>query len=107
MICPSCGYFETGVKDSRASGDTAIRRRRLCQCGHRFTTYEIASELPPLVVARSIAMDAHAQSRMNRMAEAFAKLPFSDQKTIVDFTSRLADAAEAEALVARAREAAA
>lgn len=102
MICPCCGNPETGVKDSRSSGDAAIRRRRRCDCGHRFTTYEIASELPPLVVARKRADDAQAQRRIKRLVAAFDKLSLTDQNVIADLTSRLADATDVEALVARA-----
>ena len=44
MRCPSCGYQESKVVDSRSADDGAsIRRRREClQCGTRFTTYELA-----------------------------------------------------------------
>jgi transcriptional repressor NrdR len=40
--CPSCGYEEDKVIDSRSTKEgTVTRRRREClQCGHRFTTYE-------------------------------------------------------------------
>ena len=41
MICSTCKKGETSVVDSRPTEDgTAIRRRRLCVCGHRFTTFE-------------------------------------------------------------------
>ena len=41
MICSSCKKGETSVVDSRPTEDgTAIRRRRQCVCGHRFTTFE-------------------------------------------------------------------
>ena len=41
MICPICKKGETSVVDSRPTEDgTAIRRRRLCNCGERFTTFE-------------------------------------------------------------------
>ena len=41
MICPICKKGETSVVDSRPTEDgTAIRRRRLCICGQRFTTFE-------------------------------------------------------------------
>ena len=41
MICSSCKKGETSVVDSRPTEDgTAIRRRRLCVCGARFTTFE-------------------------------------------------------------------
>ena len=41
MICPCEKKGETSVVDSRPTEDgTAIRRRRLCSCGARFTTFE-------------------------------------------------------------------
>ena len=41
MICSICKKGETSVVDSRPTEDgTAIRRRRLCSCGERFTTFE-------------------------------------------------------------------
>ena len=41
MICPICKRGETSVVDSRPTEDgTTIRRRRLCGCGERFTTFE-------------------------------------------------------------------
>ena len=48
MRCPSCGYSESKVVDSRPSEhDTTIRRRREClECGHRFTTYERLVDKP-------------------------------------------------------------
>jgi transcriptional repressor NrdR len=39
--CPACGNDDDRVIDSRSSRDgRAIRRRRACSCGHRFTTFE-------------------------------------------------------------------
>ena len=41
MLCPFCREKDTSVVDSRPTEDgTAIRRRRLCVCGYRFTTFE-------------------------------------------------------------------
>ena len=41
MICPCNKKGDTSVVDSRPTEDgTAIRRRRLCICGERFTTFE-------------------------------------------------------------------
>lgn len=40
--CPACGSHQTSTKDVRAS-DGNVRRRKLCVCGHRFTTYESLS----------------------------------------------------------------
>ena len=54
MRCPSCGYEESKVVDSRPNDDaSSIRRRREClKCGYRFTTYERLGE-NPLVVIKS------------------------------------------------------
>ncbi|MCL2324344.1 MAG: transcriptional regulator NrdR [Actinomycetia bacterium] len=54
MDCPSCGYAESKVIDSRTSDSQgAVRRRREClQCGARFTTYERIEERPLLIVKR-------------------------------------------------------
>ena len=52
MHCPFCGHEETKVTDSRlAGGGAQIRRRREClSCGERFTTFETAELVMPLVV---------------------------------------------------------
>ena len=39
MQCPKCCSDENDVKDSRPYKNY-IRRRRLCVCGHRYTTIE-------------------------------------------------------------------
>jgi transcriptional regulator NrdR family protein len=41
-LCPRCGSPETHVVDTRPSRDR-IRRRRECDEGHRFTTFEVIS----------------------------------------------------------------
>ena len=52
MRCPSCGYQESKVVDSRSADDGAsIRRRReSLQCGTRLTTYERLAENTILVI---------------------------------------------------------
>jgi transcriptional repressor NrdR len=54
MKCPSCGYKETKVIDSRLSNEgNSIRRRREClKCEKRFTTYEYVEDVPLMVVKR-------------------------------------------------------
>lgn len=44
MMCPICGSDNNSVKDSRMNGDGIVRRRRACECGIRFTTYELTAE---------------------------------------------------------------
>ena len=52
MYCPFCGHVDTKVSDSRlASEGRQIRRRREClSCGERFTTFETAELVMPVVV---------------------------------------------------------
>ena len=52
MYCPFCGHSETKVIDSRLAGEgRQIRRRREClECTERFTTFETAELLLPMVV---------------------------------------------------------
>ena len=41
MLCPFCKKGDTSVVDSRPTEDgSTIRRRRLCSCGERFSTFE-------------------------------------------------------------------
>lgn len=41
MMCPICKSHENEVKDTRdTESGTAIRRRRYCACGHRWSTRE-------------------------------------------------------------------
>ena len=53
MKCPFCGSSDNGVVDSRETEDgRAIRRRRACPCGRRFTTYERLEEASITVVKK-------------------------------------------------------
>ena len=53
MICSICKKGETSVVDSRPTEDgTAIRRRRLCVCGARFTTFERIQHREIMVVKK-------------------------------------------------------
>ena len=54
MICSICKKGETSVVDSRPTEDgTAIRRRRLCTCGARFTTFERVQYRELMVVKKN------------------------------------------------------
>ena len=55
MKCPSCGYFDSKVIDSRPSADGSnIRRRREClECQHRFTTFETVEETQIFVIKKN------------------------------------------------------
>lgn len=45
-ICPDCGARESRVEDVRESHAGSVRRRRLCICGKRLTSYEQVADVP-------------------------------------------------------------
>ena len=54
MYCPYCHAIDTKVIDSRlvAEGSQVRRRRECIECHQRFTTFETAELLMPLIVKR-------------------------------------------------------
>lgn len=95
MRCPSCGYDESKVVDSRPSEDNAsIRRRREClECGQRFTTYERLESTPLIIVKRDGSSEAYDRDKLFRgLLIACAKRPISSaqiEKLIDDIESEL------------------
>ena len=78
MHCPFCGHEETKVNDSRLAGEgRQIRRRREClRCGERFTTFETAELLMPLVVKGDSAREAFDEAKLRAgMEKALEKRP--------------------------------
>lgn len=45
MNCPDCSSHRTTVRDTRDYADYRRRRRRCEECGCRFSTYEVRSEV--------------------------------------------------------------
>lgn len=54
MRCPTCGYLESKVVDSRSAQEgSTIRRRREClSCKKRFTTFEMVESVPVFVIKK-------------------------------------------------------
>jgi transcriptional repressor NrdR len=80
MHCPFCGHEETKVTDSRLAGEGAqIRRRREClSCGERFTTFEIAELVMPLVVKSDQSRVPFDEAKLRSgMLKALEKRPVS------------------------------
>ena len=78
MHCPFCGHVETKVTDSRLAGDGGqIRRRREClACGERFTTFETAELVMPMVVKGDRRREAFDESKLRAGIEkALEKRP--------------------------------
>ncbi len=83
MKCPSCGYEESKVIDSRSADEgESIRRRREClQCKARFTTYERLGERPIIVVKSDGSSEAFDRSKLFRgLLIACAKRPISSEQ---------------------------
>lgn len=78
MHCPFCGHVETKVNDSRLAGEgRQIRRRREClSCGERFTTFETAELVMPVVVKGDRSREAFDESKLRGgMEKALEKRP--------------------------------
>lgn len=78
MYCPFCGHVETKVTDSRlASEGRQIRRRREClSCGERFTTFESAELVMPLVVKSDRSRQPFDEAKLRSgMEKALEKRP--------------------------------
>jgi transcriptional repressor NrdR len=76
--CPFCGHVETKVNDSRLAGEgRQIRRRREClECGERFTTFESAELVMPVVVKGDRAREGFDESKLRAgMEKALEKRP--------------------------------
>jgi transcriptional repressor NrdR len=82
MHCPFCAHEETKVTDSRlAGGGGQIRRRREClSCGERFTTFESAELMMPLVVKSDQSREHFDQQKLRSgMEKALEKRPVSSE----------------------------
>ncbi len=82
MHCPFCGHEETKVTDSRLAGEgRQIRRRREClACGERFTTFETAELLMPVVVKSNRTREPFDEAKLRAgMGKALEKRPVGSE----------------------------
>lgn len=102
MRCPSCGYLESKVIDSRPSEDgSSIRRRREClQCNTRFTTYEKLIDNPLIVIKNDGSSEAYNRNKLMRgLLIACAKRPITPDmidSLVEDIENELRSAPENE-----------
>jgi transcriptional repressor NrdR len=78
VYCPFCGHVETKVNDSRLAGEgRQIRRRREClSCGERFTTFETAELVMPVVVKANDVREPYDEAKLRAgMEKALEKRP--------------------------------
>ncbi len=94
MHCPFCGHEETKVNDSRLAGEgRQIRRRREClKCGERFTTFETAELVMPVVVKGDRTREAFDEGKLRAgMEKALEKRPVAREQ-IDEAVSRIVHA---------------
>jgi transcriptional repressor NrdR len=80
MHCPFCAHDDTKVNDSRLAAEgSQIRRRREClACGERFTTFETAELVMPLVVKSDERRVPFDENKLrNGLHKALEKRPVS------------------------------
>lgn len=73
MSCPECGAA-TNVVDSRVT-KTRVRRRRLCDSGHRFTTYELLATEHETIAAAALEMSQALLRLMTAVEQETPVLP--------------------------------
>lgn len=102
MYCPFCGHQETKVNDSRLAAEgRQIRRRREClQCGERFTTFETAELVMPLVVKSHGSREPFDEQKLHSgLLKALEKRPVAQDKVdaaLARITHRLRGLGERE-----------
>ncbi|MBQ4037341.1 MAG: transcriptional regulator NrdR [Clostridia bacterium] len=102
MKCPSCGYQESKVLDSRPADEgLCIRRRREClHCQKRFTTYERLEVLPLMVIKKDGSRQAFDRAKLlNGIMRACEKrpVPFDRMEAMVtEIETELSSAMENE-----------
>ena len=90
MICPICKKGETSVVDSRPTEDgTTIRRRRLCICGERFTTFERVQFRELAVVKKNGRKSTLDRDKLSKSIYIALKKRPIDTETIEKFISSL------------------
>ena len=95
MICPFCKKGETSVVDSRPTEDgTSIRRRRLCICGERFTTFERVQFRELIVVKKSGRKSPFDREKLSKSIYIALKKRPIDTDTVEKFITNVSRSLE-------------
>ena len=90
MICPICKKGETSVVDSRPTEDgTSIRRRRLCACGERFTTFERVQFRELTIVKKNGRKTPFEREKLAKSIFIALKKRPIDSETVEKFISKI------------------
>ena len=88
MLCPFCKTGDTSVVDSRPTEDgTAIRRRRTCSCGERFTTFERVQYRELTVVKKNGRKSLFDRDKLSKSIYIALKKRPIDTDTVEKFIS--------------------
>ena len=95
MICPFCKKGETSVVDSRPAEDgTSIRRRRLCECNERFTTFERVQYREIIVVKKNGRKSPFDRDKLSKSIYIALKKRPIDTDTIEKFITKISRSLE-------------
>ena len=95
MICPICKKGETSVVDSRPTEDgTAIRRRRLCVCSERFTTFERVQFRELTVVKNNGRKEPFDRDKITKSINISLRKRPIDTETVEKFISKISRSLE-------------
>jgi len=90
MICPFCKKGETSVVDSRPTEDgTSIRRRRLCNCGERFTTFERVQFRELIVIKKNGRKSSFDREKLSKSIYIALKKRPIDTDTVEKFITNI------------------
>ena len=95
MLCPFCKTGDTSVVDSRPAEDgTAIRRRRTCGCGERFTTFERIQYRELTVVKKNGRKSIFDRDKLSKSIYIALKKRPIDTDTVEKFISNISRSLE-------------
>ena len=90
MLCPFCKSEDTSVVDSRPTEDgTAIRRRRTCNCGERFTTFERVQFRELTIVKKNGIKTIFDREKLSKSIYIALKKRPIDTDTVEKFISKI------------------
>ena len=95
MICPCVNKGETSVVDSRPTEDgTAIRRRRICACGKRFTTFERVQFRELIVIKKNGRKTIFDRDKLSKSVYIALKKRPIDTETVEKFITKISRSLE-------------
>ena len=95
MLCPICKKADTSVVDSRPTEDgTTIRRRRLCNCGERFTTFERVQFRELTVIKKNGRKSIFDREKLSKSIYIALKKRPIDTDTVEKFISKISRSLE-------------